>query len=174
MVAVLDEARVVIEDLTGKLITCLLHYEGRPMVINKTCIFYTYDVISEIGLGKPAGFLTGQCGEVGFRILAAIHEALDGFAYLFHVPWVIKSTTPFVTRFGFMKNWTVWTDKQSEDRLVVRSLDSRTELTMWLTGVQKKNPKPDFFGYLYANTGNTKEDWKLFLSDMRLFVSAGT
>ena len=65
--------------------------DGKVVVLNDLCIYYTYDVTSALAFGVSTRFLEGQSTDVATKALNNIAEGIIAVGALLHVPWVTTS-----------------------------------------------------------------------------------
>lgn len=139
-------------------------------MVNEICIHYSYDVMSALAFGNPMGFIKGDSNEIANSILSNIQRGVDAIGLLLHVPWLMTTLTTFSWAIGPMRQWNLYSQELVMLRKAVRT-------TLYVMGclltMQMKNPKPDLFGHLLANTEDTAAGRTLLNSEARLIVGAG-
>ncbi|KAL1981812.1 hypothetical protein VTN96DRAFT_2108 [Rasamsonia emersonii] len=145
-----------IEGFTDDLLVRIGKNLGKPIVVNEICIHYSYDVMSALAFGNPMGFIKGDSNEIANSILSNIQRGVDAIGLLLHVPWLMTTLTTFSWAIGPMRQWNLY----SQELVMLRKA--------------MKNPKPDLFGHLLANTEDTAAGRTLLNSEARLIVGAGS
>ncbi|KAL4902353.1 hypothetical protein BDW74DRAFT_186886, partial [Aspergillus multicolor] len=145
-----------VEEFTRQLLTRIHKNNGAPTLVNEICIHYSYDVMSALAFGEPMGFVTGESNNTAKSVLDNIQRGVDAIGLLLHVPWLMGLLTTFSWAVGPMREW-----NEYSGRLVVERKNM-------------KNPKPDLFAHLLANTEDNATGRALLTSECRLIVGAGS
>ncbi|KAF2089797.1 putative benzoate 4-monooxygenase cytochrome P450 [Saccharata proteae CBS 121410] len=145
-----------IEEFTGSFLARIERNASKAININDICTHFSYDVMSALAFGHPAGFTNEKCSEKSRRVLEGIHVGMDAIAVLIHVPWVMTMLEACSSLPSPMKLFNDWSKEQVEFRS------------------KMQNPQPDIMGHLMKHTPDDADGRNLLNAESRLIIGAGS